>query len=160
MVDYPSELPDGDFYMQRRLVLFLMASFLTACSDGGSILRSIDSWVFGKYGSTLFERPEEVTQIRGVHLGLDNLGQNSIVIQGLVEEASPNGTYVVISDQSGRLLVVLSQLALEEQGAIGLKNKTLRVLGTLESGKKGLPYLKARAMWGDSQVVPKADQQA
>jgi|LauGreDrversion4_2_1035121.scaffolds.fasta_scaffold00381_2 hypothetical protein len=146
--------------MWRRLVLFLVACLLSACSDGGNVWRALDAWVFGNYGSTLFERPEEVPLIRGVHLGLDNLGQSSVIIQGLVEEASPNGTYVVISDQSGRLLVVLSQLALEQQSAMGLKSKTLRVLGTVESGKKGLPYLRARAMWSVVQAEAKVDQKA
>ncbi|MBM4251151.1 MAG: hypothetical protein FJ146_04220 [Deltaproteobacteria bacterium] len=146
--------------MWRQQMLFFVSCLLGGCTGGGKIWQELDAWVFERYGSTVFERPEEVALIRGVHLGLDNLSRSSVIIQGLVEEASPNGTYVVISDQSGRLLVVLSQLALENESTAGLRKKMLRVLGTVESGKKGLPFVRARAMWSLDSIEEIADQRA
>ena len=138
--------------MKFRFCSLLVATLTLGCAGGSEFGREIDSKVFGRSGGTLFEKPEEVS-LREVHLSLDKLSHSTVIIQGTVSDVSPHGTYLVLGDESGRLLVMLTSLVLDKGYSQELKHRHLRVLGSIESGKKGLPLLRARAIWGESTPV-------
>ena len=118
---------------------------LSGCFGGGNPWRDVDSWVFAKYGKTIFIRPEELT-LRGVHLGTGEVNSSDVVIEGRATDVSVHGTYFVLFDDGGRLLVVLSEIGTDVPIGAFEQSGSIRVLGAIESGKKGLPFLRARAI--------------
>ena len=131
--------------MLRLLSAVGLLLSLSGCLGSGSLLRDVDSWVFGKYGNTVFVKPEELT-LRGVHLGTAEVNSGDVVIEGRVTDVSAHGTYLVLFDDVGRLLVVLSDVGTDLPVGVFERSGSIRVLGSIESGKKGLPLLRARAI--------------
>jgi len=107
-------------------------------------LSLLDTLAFRLLGGTLFAHPDLLT-MKEIHLDTGALKGKQVIVEGSVDEVSEHGTYLVLTDTSARLLVVLTDL---EQGGSMVRggNKQLRVLGTIESGKKGLPYVMARSL--------------
>jgi len=52
----------------------------------------------------------------------------------------------VISDDAARLLVVLTNIPDEASQLGSQQSKRIRVLGTIEHGRKGLPIMTARSI--------------
>jgi hypothetical protein len=121
-----------------------MCLILGGCWRGAEFSIVVDEWLFRETGGTLFSSPEKLT-LKEIHLDNGTLVGRQVVVEGVVQEVSPVGTFLVISDQSARLLVVLTDVG---HVLVDLPKKldSLHVFGTVESGKKGLPFLKAVAL--------------
>jgi hypothetical protein len=52
----------------------------------------------------------------------------------------------LLADKEGKVLVVTTELSESYKEFKGEQNPKIRILGRLERGKKGLPYLMARAV--------------
>lgn len=124
------------------IVLFLTLSVLSSCSAVG---RGIDSYMFEKFGGTLFEDASKVT-LKKVHLDNGSLIGKNIIITGKVEEIGEFGTYVVVSSDAVKVLVVLTHVSFVEKWLDKYKPKYLNVLGQLDVIKKGYPVIVAQAL--------------
>ena len=118
---------------------------LVSCKSGESTGQFCDRLLFQHFGVTVFHKPTLVP-MKEVHLESGRLSGKELLVKGVILEMGKNGTYFVISDQTARLLVVLTEL---EDAGVALKNqrpRMVQIIGTVQSGKKGLPYLKASSM--------------
>ena len=68
------------------------------------------------------------------------------MISGDVVEVSEHFTYMVIRDEQARMLVVLTGLESAGPTLRRMNPKSVRILGVVESGQKGLPYVIARSL--------------
>jgi hypothetical protein len=130
--------------LPRMYAVLIVSFFLGGCWNGGGFSLIVDEWLFRETGGTLFSNPERLT-LKEIHLDNGTLVGRQVVVEGVVQEVNPVGTFLVISDQSARLLVVLTDLE-NAIGRLPKKQELLHVFGSIESGKKGLPFLKAVAV--------------
>ncbi len=119
--------------------LFMLT--LSSCEKSQVWFRDVNSTVFSHFGGVLGKKPPELS-VKQVHLSRDDYFQRDIFVTGQVMEIAKEGTFAIIDDEEGRLMVRLSHLPLEVFQKIKAKQK-IRVFGRLEYGKLGLPLLTA-----------------
>lgn len=137
-----------------RIAAALSVAFLqTACVRFAEIPARFDRGAFARLGGTFFSKPDQLT-MKEVHLDHGSMAGREIIVAGEVKEVSEHYTYVVLEDDSARMLVVLTGLASAAPWLKDEKPKQLRVLGTIESGKKGLPYIRATALNDGGDAAP------
>ena len=125
------------------ITMLLVAGF--SCVRPSSLAGEIDNAYFRFTGKTLVGEPVQLST-KEMHLDTGALIGRKVILAGEVLFVGEYATYAVISDDSGRILVKLTGVKNAESAMAKLKNKKLRVLGTLERGKKGLPFLAAEAI--------------
>ncbi|MDA9951579.1 hypothetical protein N9D31_03285 [Oligoflexaceae bacterium] len=135
---------------QNRLLVFSLLvaqALLFSCERNVSVADSVDSFLFSVYGGTVFEKPPKVG-LKEIHLDDGRLQGKRLVVEGHIESIGDHFSYVVISDRSARMLILLSQIldADESLKAKPGSKLNLRVLGTVYKGKKGLPYIAAESL--------------
>ena len=141
----------------RLGILFLMIS---GCrDDSNGIFNSLNSMIFKSFGFSLGNNALNLS-IKELRLS-GNITESEVEIEGQVEEVSSNNTYFVISDQTARLLVVTTDLLPKVRDVIFEKGKgsSVKVIGKVEIGKKGLPFLKASAVT-TSESLPEDGQKS
>ena len=130
-----------------RLGACLVGCFLlVGCSmERDELFKVVDRTAFRYLGTTPFGAHETLT-LKEIHLDNGLLAGREVVVEGTVAARSAHRTYVVLNDETARMLVVLTDL--EYAGpALGSEGVTaVRVLGTIESGKKGMPIVRATAL--------------
>ncbi|MBI2602011.1 MAG: hypothetical protein HYW48_03055 [Deltaproteobacteria bacterium] len=128
-----------------KVFLPLFLSFLLQSCNYSLVdfAHDIDNKSFQSLGATVFSEPEEVS-IKQIHLDNTPMVGRQVVIEGEIVDVGKYLTYVVVSDESARMLVILTGL----QGFTVKENRNLRVkiLGMVERGKKGIPYVRAHAI--------------
>lgn len=127
------------------VALALLTASLNGCWQPEAVPHLVDHLSFRYIGGTLFTNPDLLT-MKEIHLDNGTLTGREIIVEGKVAEVSPNGTYLVLVDDTARMLVVLTDLESVGPLLATEKPKTLRVLGTVESGKKGLPQIRAHSV--------------
>lgn len=138
--------------MLRGLPRFFAAITLMIGIAGCSKLgERIDRFAFESFGGTLVSSPKEVT-VKEIHLDNGMLLGKKIIVEAAVVSIGEHSTHVVVADHSARLLVVTTELANAPELLENAKPKSFRVLGTLERGKKGLPYVLASAIALNSEA--------
>jgi hypothetical protein len=125
-----------------KLVTFVLSLALTGCTNS---LQWLDANTFGSFGTTILSDPQQVS-LKEVHLDAGQLVGRTIVIEGSVVNVGKYHTHVVLADNSARMLVVLTKLHEVSDEFEHQPPKALRILGTVERGKKGLPYISAIAI--------------
>ncbi len=141
----------------RLGILFLMIS---GCrDDSNGIFNSLNSMIFKSFGFSLGNNALNLS-IKELRLS-GNITESEVEIEGQVEEVSSNNTYFVISDQTARLLVVTTDLLPKVRDVVFEKGKgsSVKVIGKVEIGKKGLPFLKASAVT-TSESLPEDGQKS
>ena len=128
--------------MHRWLGFVAFIGCLVGCER--SLFVQVDDLLFTSWGRTVLAHPGSLT-LKEIHLGSGSYAGEDVVVEGKVVELSQHGTYTVISDDEARLLVVLTDLLDDPVRGSGLKG-SVRFLGTVERGRKGLPLLRARAV--------------
>ena len=137
-----------------RLNLGILIALLCSSCSGGGITGFVDELSFGKWGTTVFTDPQQVS-LKEIHLDTGNLLGRMIVVEGNLIEIGKHHTHMVVSDTTARMLVVLTQMRSAEKKLGANPPKVLRILGVVERGKKGLPYISAIAINKDpNQNVP------
>ncbi len=102
----------------------------------------MDGWIFEKTGSYIFGSAA-VKSTKDIHLEGGLLLNKDVIVEGVVEKVGEHGTFFVLFDPNGRLLIDLTsyyQIPINQQF---VANQKLRVLGRVKSGRKGLLYLSA-----------------
>lgn len=128
--------------MKQIFVILFLCIGVSACSGAG---RSIDSFIFQKFGGTLFEDASKVT-LKKVHLDNGDLIGKNIIITGRIEKIGDYSTYLVISSDAARVLVVLTHISFVEKWLDKLKPRYVNVLGQLDVVKRGYPVIVAQAL--------------
>lgn len=137
------------FFRFVGMTFLLMAS--SACVGDESIINTLDRAMFSRYGTFIFSSYRPLT-LKEIHLGLEELRGQKVLVEGTVFEAGKHQTYFIMEDDSARMLVVLTKFPniLPDLGA--RNGKTVKVLGIVGNGKKGLPVVMASAI----RTVPDA----
>lgn len=113
---------------------------------------SIDSLGFQRFGGTLFSSPR-VVKASDLHLGLMDGQHVSVVVEGVTERLGELGTYAVLAEESGTILVLLTEQTVGfRQRAKLAPGQALRILGQVERGKKGSPVLRARTLFAKASA--------
>jgi len=134
-----------------RILSILIAFFATSCS--GDLGTWLDTSTFHSFGSTLFSDPQQVS-LKEVHLDAGQLVGKTVVIEGNVVSVGKCQTHLVLADSTARMLVVLTKIHGETERYEKKAPKFVKVLGVVERGKKGLPYISALAI--SEMPVPNA----
>ena len=128
------------------MAICFMVGLLSSCSNTMSLGESIDSLLFKFFGGTLIEKPNKIS-LKEIHLDDGRLQGKKIVVEGQINSVGDHFSYVIISDHSARMLILLNRI-LDADEILNKKERVrahnqLRVLGTIYKGKKGLPYISA-----------------
>ncbi|MDQ3233424.1 MAG: hypothetical protein M3Q07_16520 [Pseudobdellovibrionaceae bacterium] len=129
------------------LVSILLALALThvSCQKIQGIKDDIDETSFSWTGGTVFGEPFQVTT-KQLHFDTGDLFGKDVILEGDILERGESSTHLVMSDQDGRILVVLTAVDESYQILAQESVNCVKILGRLERGKKGLPYLLAKAV--------------
>ena len=136
----------------RFLKYLLLSSMLTSCSGGLGFQESIDRKSFTLTGGTLFSQPTIVTT-KEIHFDSGGVLGGDVILEGNIESVGRYSTHLVMSDTAGKMLVVLTHVENSGELLEGVQIERLRVLGTVERGKKGLPYIQAKSL----NIIEKED---
>ena len=136
----------------KLVISFLAAMFVGSCSrsEGGrtrTIRESIDLWAFSSAGTMIFDSVP-LEDLRGVHLAGAGLLNRDVLVSGLVEASGNEGTYIILSDSSARMLIDTTRVSAIGQSRKVPGGKTVVVHGEVKSGEKGHIYLIANAVRG------------
>lgn len=118
---------------------------LSGCWGGHSLSESVDAFSFNLTGGTVFSDPSQVTT-KELHFDTGHLLGKEVILEGKIVFTGKYFTHLVMNDDSGRMLVVLTHLDNAESLLKKKGTETIKVLGTVERGKKGLPYVLARSI--------------
>lgn len=118
---------------------------LVGCTEVQAFKNSLDYKSFKATGGTLFSKPRIVTS-KEIHFDTGKLLGREIILQGEVATVGQFETHLVVNDETGRMLVVLTHVPEASKLLLGYKGGVISVLGTVERGKKGLPYVLARSL--------------
>ena len=124
--------------MFRTSCIFLLLPTLFSCSRIDRMKTGLDYMSFRISGGTLFTEPTLVTT-KEIHFDTGNLLGREVILEGKIASLGKYDTHLVVSDESGRMLVVLTHI---DEASSLLQNKSsehLRVLGTVERGKRVYP---------------------
>jgi hypothetical protein len=119
--------------------------FVSGCYKSGNPKEVVDQTTFRFLGGTIFTEPDQLT-MKEIHLDNGTLLGRDIIVEGVVAEVSKHHTYMVLTDSTARLMVILTGLVEAEPIIENEKPRIVRILGTVESGRKGHPILKAKAI--------------
>lgn len=125
--------------------IIILGIFLVSCNRLDEIKSSIDRLSFETTGGTVFSNPTTVTT-KEIHFDTGKLVGVPVILTGRVEELGSHHTHITLSDSSGRLLVVMTELSESDQYFKDTSKPNIKVFGVIERGKKGLPFLQASAI--------------
>ncbi len=129
-----------------RILILIM--ILSGCQAEGGVKQYLNRLNFNLTGGSFFSDASEV-KVKQVLLDNGTLLGREVIVEGLLVDAGDFATHLIIKDKTGQMLVLLTDVdnILRKIDAISQK-KIIRVLGTVERGKLGLPYLGAVAVVG------------
>jgi hypothetical protein len=129
----------------RSVIVLLLSVLALGCDQTDELKRDFDYFSFELTGGTFFSQPSLVTT-KELHFDTGQLIGREVILEGKVLSLGKFDTYLVIGDDVGRMLVVLTHIEEASQTLGSKKPKRLKVLGTVERGKKGLPYILAKSL--------------
>jgi hypothetical protein len=125
--------------------IWVLILLIFACSACNNFSERVDRLAFESFGGTLLSSPKEVT-VKEIHLDNGKLLGKKVIVQAAVVEVGEHATHLVVADSAARLLIVTTMLTNAPELLEKANPKSFRVLGTVERGKKGLPYVLAKAI--------------
>ncbi|MGE0171533.1 MAG: hypothetical protein AB7T49_02060 [Oligoflexales bacterium] len=125
-------------------ILFLTL-FLASCQVNESLDKWIDYKSFTMTGGTLFSDPQKATT-KQLHFDSGLLLGHDVIIEGKLVEMGKYFTHLVLEDEMGKILVVMTRLDNAEELFKKAKFRKIKVLGGVERGKKGFPFISARSI--------------
>ncbi len=128
-----------------RLLILISLVFLVSCRGEESISSCVDRLVFESMGGTVISDPDQLT-MKEIHLDNGALVGREIVVEGAVVEIGKFDTFLVLSDETARMLIVMTELSSRSEHFADNPPRIVRVLGTVENGKRGLPFIMAKAL--------------
>lgn len=142
--NFKEEYSDNGGPMFKLGQILALLILLSSCSGGG-IGNYVDQLSFGQWGKTFFSDPQQVS-LKEIHLDTGNLLGRTIIVEGTLVEVGKHHTHIVVSDSTARMLVVLTKMRSPEKQIGESTSESISILGTVERGKKGLPYIAAIAV--------------
>lgn len=139
------------------LATLLFLGLGMGCTPLEKVQNRLDHLSFAWSGGTLFTEPFHVTT-KQLHLDTGSLFGQDVILEGQVKAMGEEHTHLVLIDGEGRMLVVLTELEDAYQTLDAENNQRVRVLGRLERGKKGLPYIRALAIRSLPSEGPENEQ--
>jgi uncharacterized protein YdeI (BOF family) len=133
--------------LSKLLILMLLSVTFTACTGDLDFSEYISRKNFSLTGGSFLSDAEQIT-VKEVILDNGTLLGREVIIEGKILEKGEFDTFVIIDDRSGRLLVVLTDMVGAGPRLKNTEESHLRVFGTVERGKFGLPFVKAKAFIG------------
>lgn len=128
-----------------RYFWLVFSSMASGCS-AKNLHDRLDMLSFEKFGGTLFSNPTQVST-KDILFDGSPLSGAPVIIEGHAAEVDKHRTYLIIQDNFGRLLVVLTNVSNSPLVGKGLSGSMrIRILGSIDHGKKGLPFLIARSL--------------
>lgn len=134
-------------------LMVLWIALLTGCVGDESVVNTLDRAFFSRTGRFLFSSYSPVT-MKEIHLGLEELRGKKVSIEGRVVEAGKHQTFFVMEDDSARMLVVLTRYPNILPDLATRNGKSVRVLGIVGNGKRGLPVVMASAIRTTGEAQP------
>ena len=129
----------------RSVLAFSIMLSLQGCYDKLTLTEFVDKKSFEITGATIFSQPGQITT-KEIHFDSGNLLGREVVIEGNIVKTGKFYTHLVLTDESGRMLVVLTKIE-DAEDVLKVSNpEKIKVLGTIERGKKGLPYVLAKSL--------------
>lgn len=126
-------------------IFLVLLPFNFSCQKIQVVKNYIDESAFSWTGGTVFGEPFQVTT-KQLHFDTGDLFEKDVILEGKILERGEASTHLVMADQDGRILVVLTGVD-ESYRILGDESVNhVKILGRLERGKKGLPYLLAKAV--------------
>ena len=129
-----------------KLIIFLVVcSMFFSCNRLEELPRVIDIKSFHNFGGTLFTEPRQIS-MKEIHLGKGSSIDSDVVIEGTIVDVGRFSTYMIMSDKLARMLVVLTDINKSYDAPQLKKNSIVKVLGRVENGKKGFPFVLAKSI--------------
>jgi len=94
----------------------------------------------------LFFTRAKLATIKEIHLDNGTLMQTPVLVEGTVLEIGNHQTYFILGDETAKLIVLLTDLDTGWEIVQGMNTKTVKVLGSVEMRRRGIPVVKARAI--------------
>ncbi|MFK7822892.1 MAG: hypothetical protein AB8G05_01960 [Oligoflexales bacterium] len=139
--------------MNKKYLILVLMSLICSCHQGGELKKFIDYQSFEYIGGTLFSTPSQVT-MKEIHLDKGLLFGQEVMLKGTIMEIGSYQTYMVLSDNTARMLVVLTNLDFYDViGEDSLQGEEVKILGVVDYGKKGLPYILAKSIVVDKKIA-------
>jgi len=139
--------------MLRIFTILALMSLIHGCEQGSDLKKIIDYQSFEYIGGTLFSAPSQVT-MKEIHLDKGLLFGQEVMLEGTIMEIGSYQTYMVLSDNTARMLVVLTDLDFYDViGEENLQGEQVKILGVVDYGKKGLPYILAKSIVVNKKIV-------
>ncbi len=129
--------------MKSKFFVLLGVSLCFACTANQRA--RIDACLFDTIGGTVFLNPQQVTA-KELHLDTGILIGKPVVIEGKVSSIGKYQTHVVLQDETADILVVVTDIVANDGAIESRLNQNIRILGTMERGKRGLPFVVARGI--------------
>ena len=130
--------------MKRLSAFLILTVFFVSCKKfSENVTNSIDARGFRVFGGTFFSSVEEVS-INQLLLDTANLANRTVIVEGDILSIGDYFTYLIVNDESAKLLVVLT--GMEDYVLKIRQNQRVKILGQVESGKKGFPFIKAQSI--------------
>lgn len=126
-----------------RLFLAVPLLLVWGCEFNSGI---IDSKIFRHFGRTLMS-PVEAVSIKDIHLNPSQYEEKFVEVQAKVDTVGEYSTFVVVEQNSSRLLVVQTDIpSFSDKINESDLGKTFKIMGKLVVRKRGLPALEAKAV--------------
>lgn len=129
--------------MKKNLCM-LFISGLFGCSGKFKSSAAVDMLTFRLIADTIFEKPK-IVGFKEIHLSNDVFLNKLVQVKGIVVERGDLGTFIIIAEDDDRLIIATTDLLREFRQNLSV-GSDISVLGTVESGKKGMPFLRAQSI--------------
>lgn len=127
------------------LCIVAISASVTGCFKLDDAQGYVDRAMFRRVGGTMFSTPDLIS-MKEIHLETAATKGKELILEGEVTDVGQHGTYMVLKDENARMLVVLTDVVDATDIIKRNGHQTMKVWGTLETGKKGLPYLMAKSL--------------
>jgi hypothetical protein len=131
-------------YMKRMLILIASIVFIEGCGEKFNPTVFFDKVIFTQIADTIFEKPK-IVGFKEIHLSNDFFTDKLVQVKGNVVEKGDLGTFIILGEGDDRLIVATTDLVREFRQRIYIGH-SISVLGTVETGKKGMPFLRAQSI--------------
>lgn len=125
-------------------LMVVFSLVLVSCRRSEKIGLKFDEVFFEFFGETLFIKPELVS-FKEVHLGLEQVDKKFVKVTGQVIDLGNHETYIVIGNKEDRLIVATTASYRSSDQKLNV-GSNVGVVGVIEAGKKGMPFLRAYAI--------------
>lgn len=129
----------------RVISLLIVTTLAQGCYRDATAKEHVDQATFQYLGGTIFSEPDQLT-MKEIHLDNGVLVGREIIIEGAVAEVSKHFTYMVLTDSTARMMVILTGVVQARPIIEKEKPKIVRILGVVESGRMGHPIVRARSI--------------